>query len=126
MATVIRLYHDKHKDLVADEKGDIIVQTANGEERRSATSEKLEGGYTTLELPEGYDPSMTALSHLIDGLTSRHFDPDDVFAAAPFVTGGGKADANVVKIGKRIAGMLDAEWADDEDAARAVGSGAKK
>jgi len=117
----IRLYHDKQKSLVPDESGDIVVQTPNGEERRRAEKRDLAESFTTVELPEGYEATMTSLSHLVESLTARHFDADDVYAVTA-VEAEGKPDAETVKIAKRLAALLDAEYASTPEKALSLRS----
>lgn len=122
--TPIRLYHDRQKHLVPDDEGDIIVQTGDGEQRRRAEVRELEGSYTEVVIPDGYEATPTSLSHLIDSLSSRHFDPADVYAVA--VSPDGESDADSAAIAKRLAALLDAEFAADEDAIASAKKAAKK
>lgn len=109
METKLRLYHaDGGFDLVrtqdvpegTESLGEYTVETRDGSEAR----QKINSAAivtTDVSLPEGYEPTPTALMHLVQFLTDRHSDMDRITQVAVL-----EGDA---RLGARVAALLDAE-----------------
>lgn len=109
METKLRLFHSEGGyDLVrpadvpegVETLGEYSVETRDGAEvRQKINSADIQT--TDVALPEGYEPTPTALMHLVQTLTDRHSDMDRITQVAVL-----EGDA---KLGARVAALLDAE-----------------
>lgn len=110
MATLY-LHHDRHYDLVVDESGDDTstvlaagqafesmgtYRLASGEVRHKVLVEQPDN-LTVVRIPEDYDATPIALTHLVDTLLDRN-------AVAGSITGVSGDDERLVA---RLAALLD-------------------
>lgn len=99
----IVLHHDRHLELVDDPDGDLEVLTPDGPATRRADQVEAPGGVTTLELPDGYDPTPQALTDLVAAVRVRHCDEVEAVSGD---------DARLVA---KLAALFDADVLEDNE-----------
>ena len=118
MPTTLRIYHDRHYDLVKDESdhspagkvtyhgkpvkstGEFRVIGKDGEEeQRHRISIPQKGNETYIELPDDWEPTPARLMQLVQVINERHAESADI-------TGVAGDDA---ALAARVAALLDTE-----------------
>lgn len=118
MATSLRLYHGQHFSLdtviTADDAKKLdpaevfTVETATGPSARHRQAVKAKGGYTDVDLPDGYPGSPIEWAHFEQAITDRHAATDWIKSVAMRPGGDAKTTA-------RVAAVFEADVIDWKD-----------
>lgn len=115
-ACTLVLHHDKKFDMVRpadlgkqESLGDYVVLTADGEETRHKVllDDPDPASVTTVEIPQDWDDTPIAITHLTQALLDRH-------APGEAVTGVSSPDN--AKFARRVAALLGVDYVSKQEA----------